>query len=306
MKFGLHTRPQWLAFEDLKRAWKRVDEGGFSWVSVSDRFYANPLIDRTTLCFEALTTMTALAATTENVKVGCLMFSCPVRAPGLLAKAIATIDHISGGRAQLGLGASFEEYLFELREFGYDVPSAQERRSMLEEYVQVIGSLFREDVTNFAGRYYKLNGAVCSPKPLRNDIPIWMGSPNIRHMPRLAAKYADGYNVPFVSPADYRMHMEALDRQCEELGRDPKQITRSVQLNFYMGADEATAARHRSELDQFEIRNAGYLVGTQQEVIDTLDRYRRAGVDIANICFRRHIDWDALDAMIEDVVPAFS
>ena len=211
-----------------------------------------------------------------------------------------------GGRAQLGLGASHKDYLFELREFGYDVPPAQGRRDMLEEYVQIIRGLYRDEVTSFDGRYYHLAGAVCTPRPIQSHIPIWMGSPGTRHMPRLAAKYADGYNVPFVSPAEYQRHMEVLNRSCDELGRDPGAITRSVQLNFYMGADEAAAERNRTELESFEIRKEGFLAGTPQEAIDTIANYERAGVDIVNICFRRNIDWDALDAMIDEVVPAFA
>jgi alkanesulfonate monooxygenase SsuD/methylene tetrahydromethanopterin reductase-like flavin-dependent oxidoreductase (luciferase family) len=171
LKIGIHAGPQNLGMDELKRLWQRGDEAGFHWISVWDHFYANPLSSRQDPCFEAVAAMAALAAMTTRVRVGCLVFCALFRNPGVLAKAAVTIDHISGGRADIGVGGGwFEE---EFREFGYGFPPLGKRLDQLEEAVQVMRSLWREDSTDFAGDYYQISGAVCAPKPL--GLNLWMG-----------------------------------------------------------------------------------------------------------------------------------
>ena len=173
IKLGIHTGPQDLTMQELQRIWTRADEAGFHWASVWDHFYANPLQSREDPCFEAVSSMMGIAATTQNMRVGCLVFCTLFRNPGLLAKAAVTIDHLSGGRVELGLGAGwFEE---EFREFGYDFPPLGKRMDQLEEAIQVIRSLLRDPVTTFKGEYYELDGAVCSPKPMNPALRIWIG-----------------------------------------------------------------------------------------------------------------------------------
>ena len=116
----MHAGPQDLNIEELKRLWKTGDDNGFHWISVWDHFYANPLQDRNNPCFEGVAAMAGLATATTNVRVGCLVFCALFRSPGMLAKSAVTIDHLSGGRAEIGIGAGwFEE---EFREFGYGFP----------------------------------------------------------------------------------------------------------------------------------------------------------------------------------------
>ena len=131
IKLGVHAGPQDLSMADLHRLWQRADEGGFYWISVWDHFYANPINQRTDPCFEAVAAMASLASLTSRVRVGCLVFCTLFRSPGLLAKAAVTIDHISGGRCELGLGAGwFEE---EFHEFGYGYPPLKDRLDQMEE-----------------------------------------------------------------------------------------------------------------------------------------------------------------------------
>ncbi len=302
LKFGLHTRPQHMALEEWQRVWRRADEAGFYWVSVSDRFYAMPLEERGSPCFEGVSALTALALATNKVRVGCLMFCSAYRNPGLLAKAAVTVDHISHGRLELGVGAGSGEKQF--RDFGYRFPPLKERMDQLEEYLQIVRSLLSEPVTNFSGKYYRMEGAVCSPKPVNPNLRIWVGGTGPKRTPRLAARYADGLNVPFLSPEEFRERVETLDRYCETEGRDPGSILRSVNLSFYMGADQASAERHRKQFEQAEIRRAGYLVGTPPEVVDRIEDYQRAGADIVNIAART-VDWEAFEAFIEEVLPHF-
>ena len=305
IKLGIHTGPQNLSMAELHRLWKRADEAGFHWISVWDHFYANPMVQqRRDPCFEAVASMASLASVTSRVRVGCLVFCTWFRNPGLLAKAAVTIDHISNGRCELGLGGGwFEE---EFREFGYGFPPIKERLDQREEAVQIIKSLFEDPVTNFKGKYYDIQGAVCSPKPLQQKLPLWIGGRGPKRTVRLAAQYSDGYNLAYVSPQEFKEHQELVERACEKLQRDPTTLQRSVNLHFHMGADEAGAKVARDKLQQFPpAQQLGAVAGTAPEVIDRVAEYMEAGADGLNIAFRPPIDWDAFEAYIERVLPVF-
>jgi F420-dependent oxidoreductase-like protein len=304
IKLGVHTGPQDLTMDELRRLWTRADEAGFHWISVWDHFYANPLNQRTDVCFEAVASMAALAALTSRVRVGCLMFCTLFRNPGLLAKAAVAIDHISNGRCELGLGGGwFEE---EFREFGYGFPPIKARLDQMEEAVQVIKSLFEEPVTHFKGEYYDMQGTVCAPKPVNGTLPIWIGGRGPKRTPRMAAQYADGFNVPYVSPPELKERLDRVDAACEKIGRDPATITRSVNLHFHMGADAAGAKAAQEKLNKFApSRRQGAITGTAQEAIDRIGEYMEVGANGLNIAFRPPVDWDAFEAYIEQVLPVF-
>ena len=304
IKLGIHTGPQNLSMAELHRLWKRADEAGFHWISVWDHFYANPLQEHRDPCFEAVATMASLASLTSRVRVGCLVFCTLFRNPGLLAKAAVTIDHISNGRCDLGVGGGwFEE---EFREFGYGFPPIKERLDQREEAVQVIKSLFEDPVTHFKGRYFDFQGAICTPKPLQKKLPLWIGGRGPKRTSRLAAQYGDGHNLAYVSPEDFKQYQEGLERACEQLQRDPATLQRSVNLHFHMGADEAGVRVAREKLQQFPPgQRLGAVAGTAPEVIDRIAEYMEAGADGLNIAFRPPIDWDAFEAYIDQVLPVF-
>ena len=289
--------------DELQRIWRTADEAGFHWISVWDHFYANPLQNRENPCFEGVASMAALAALTKNVQVGCLVFCSSFRPPGVLAKAITTIDHVSSGRANVGIGAGwFEE---EWREFGYGFPTLGERMDHLEESVQVLRSLLRDDSTTFKGKHIQVDGAVCSPRPVNPELPVWIGGAGERRTPRLAARFADGFNVPYMPPDLFADRSTRVDRYCEELGRDPAEIQRSVNVGFYMGAN-VEAARTKQKSPFVAARSgAGMLVGTPAQAIDRIGEYERAGAHGLNIAFRPPVDWEAFDAFIEEVLPVF-
>jgi len=277
--------------EDLRRLWRIGDERGFHWISVWDHFYANPLTDRNNPCFEGVAAMAALAAMTTNVRVGCLVFCALFRTPGVLAKAAVTIDHISGGRAEIGVGAGwFEE---EFRDFGYGFPPLGKRLDQLEEALAVIRSLWHDDVTNFAGEYYQLDGAVCSPKPLNPGMRLWVGGRGPDRTPRMAARHADGFNMPYLPPQGVADRLARLTAACEALGRDPAEIETSVNVGFYLGDRKP------------DVNPDGCLVGSAQQAVDRIGAYAQSGVQGLNIAFRPPVDWDALDLFIEDVMVHF-
>jgi F420-dependent oxidoreductase-like protein len=291
MKLGIHAGPQDLTMAELKRLWKTGDDNGFHWISVWDHFYANPLSNRDNACFEGVAALAGLAASTQNVRVGCLVFCALFRNPGLLAKAGVTIDHLSGGRADIGIGAGwFEE---EFREFGYGFPPLGKRLDQLEEALTIIHSLWNNDVTNFSGKYYDMQGAVCAPKPI--GLRLWVGGTGKHRTPRLAAKFADGFNMPYVPPEVAADRISRVHQGCDAIGRDPAEIDTSVNLGFYMNSDRTP-----------DVAANGSLTGGPQQAIDTIGAYRDVGVAGINIAFRPPVDWDALQLYIEEVMPAFS
>lgn len=293
MKIGMHAGPQDLSIEELKRLWKMGDDNGFHWISVWDHFYANPLQDRNNPCFEGVAAMAGLAAMTTNVRVGCLVFCALFRSPGMLAKSAVTIDHLSGGRAEIGIGAGwFEE---EFREFGYGFPPLGKRLDQLEEALTIIRSLWHDEETNFKGVYYQVEGAVCSPKPHNPRMRLWIGGRGKRRTPRLAAKYGDGFNMPYLPPNSVADRLQRVRVECDALDRDPAEIDTSVNVGFYMNSKRVP-----------DVNPQGSLVGNTQQTIDRIGEYSDSGVQGLNIAFRPPVDWDALDAFIEEVMPVFS
>lgn len=287
----MHAGPQDLSIDELKKLWRIADEKGFHWVSVWDHFYANPLVDRKNPCFEGVAAMSALAALTENVQVGCLVFCALFRPPAVLAKAAVTVDHLSGGRAQIGIGAGWLEE--EFREFGYGFPALGKRLDQLEEALAIIRSLLNEEETTFHGEYYEVEGAVCGPKPVNGKLPIWVGGRGKRRTPQIAARYADGFNMPYLSPESVQGRLQRVASACEAIGRDPGEIESSVNLGFYLG-DRAP-----------EVNPEGSLTGSSQQTVDRIGEYMETGVQGLNIAIRPPVDWQALQRFIEDVMPHF-
>lgn len=304
LKIGLHTGPQDLSMADLMKLWRRADQAGFHWVSVWDHFYANPLVNnQRNSCFEGVAAMSALAAATTRVRVGCLMFCVLFRNPGLLAKSAVTIDHISAGRAELGLGGGwFEE---EFREFGYAYPPIKERLDQLEEGIEIIRSLLHTGKANFKGKYYAVPGAECAPMPVQKKLRIWVGGRGEKRTPRIAAQYADGFNIPYISPAGFAQRNQELDRHLGKFKRSAKDIERTVNLHFMMASTAAGETLMKQRLERMaEGQRGGALVGSAQQVTDRIMEYDKAGAQGLNVAIRPPVDWDAFETFIEKVFPA--
>lgn len=291
MKLGIHAGPQDLTMDELKRLWRTGDENGFHWISVWDHFYANPLTVRNNPCFEGVAAMSGLATYTKNVRVGCLVFCALFRNPGLLAKAGVTVDHLCGGRADVGIGAGwFEE---EFREFGYGFPPLGKRLDQLEEALTIISALWKGEEVDFKGEYYEMQGAVCSPVPL--GLRLWIGGRGKVRTIDLAARFADGFNMPYVTPTVAKDRLDRLRAACDRYGRDFDAIDSSVNLGFYMNSDRAP-----------DLAPEGALNGSVQEAVDMIGAYQDAGIKGINIAFRPPVEWHNLDLYIEEVMPHFA
>jgi alkanesulfonate monooxygenase SsuD/methylene tetrahydromethanopterin reductase-like flavin-dependent oxidoreductase (luciferase family) len=305
MTFGIHIGHMGGPLEEMRRLWQFADANGFDWFSASDHFQESPPQGGDLDCYEATTIMAAAALETRRVRVGCLVFCINYRNPGVLAKALTTIDHLSGGRIECGIGAGWHQA--EHRAFGIGFDSIGVREDMLEEYAQVLRKLFEPDetVSSFKGAHFQLNDARNNPKPLRRRLPIWIGGQGEKRTLRAAARYADGWNAPYIGPDVWKQKNAVLDDWCAKVGRDPREIIRTVNVGFYLGADARGAARAEAIFQSHFGKDArtGFLRGTPAQAAELVARYRDAGCQRINIGLRQGpYDWDALRAYAEEVV----
>lgn len=297
-RFGIHAGLQNTTVAELQAIWQQADTSGFDWVSVWDHFYAASAFDGTPEsyeCHEAVAMHAALACSTSNVRCGCLVYSAGYRHPGVLAKAIATIDHLSGGRAEIGLGGGWSQPEYEA--YGFPFPSAGERLDLLEESAACVRSLLRNEVTNFSGKHFQFTDARLRPRPLQAELPIWIGGGGERRTLRIVARHADGWNVPFIPPEEFARKRSVLAAHCEAERRDPATIRCAI--NVGICADEESLQAQFGALAQFV--RPGVLVGRGQEVVDRIGEYAEAGADQVNFALRAPWDPGLLDLATEAV-----
>lgn len=307
LSLGVHIGQQNLAMADLRRLWRRLDDAGVDWISVWDHFYEAPFQGGTQPHFEALATLGALAAETRRARIGCLVFCVGYRNPALLAKAATTLDHLSGGRFELGLGAGW--HIFEASAYGYPFPDIGTRLDMLDEAAAVVRALLDDDRATFSGRHFLLDDASCRPKPVQARLPLWIGGRGERRTLEIVARRADGWNAAYVGPAEFARLSGVLDHWCEQGDRDPAAIKRGVNVAFHMAPDAAGVERERAKLAaawgaQAERVAAGALLCTPDAAAERVMAYVESGADAVNIALRAPWDAEALDAYLNDVIPA--
>jgi len=231
IRVGIKLSPQLCTVDQLRAVWRLADDAGFDHVWIFDHFNpigGNPLEGD---IHEGWTLLGAMAEATSRVRIGNMVTGNTYRHPGVLAKMATTVDHLSGGRLEFGLGAGWAEV--EHTMLGLEFPGVGERLRRLEEACQVVKRLWTEERSDFEGRYYRLAGALASPKPVqRPHPPIWIGGGGERKTLRIVAQHADVWNMAGGSVEDGRHKVEVLKRHCEDVGRDPAEIRLSVQLRL--------------------------------------------------------------------------
>jgi F420-dependent oxidoreductase-like protein len=307
LELGAHVGQQNMAMDEMRALWRRLDASGFDWISAWDHFYEAPPAGGTQPHFEALTTLGALAAETRHARIGCLVFYVGYRNPALLAKAAATLDHISGGRFELGIGAGW--HVWEATAYGYDFPDVPVRLDMLDEAATIIRSLLTQPRTTFHGEHYRVENASNLPAPLQTRLPIWIGGVGEKRTLRLAARHGDGWNAAYIPPATFKRLSSVLDQWCEKEGRDPRSIRRGVNLTFNLATDVRGVAREAERLKQdwgaaADRIAGGALTGVPRDAVTRVLEYVEAGATSVNIALRAPWNADALDAYIEEVMPA--
>ena len=308
MTFGIHIGHMGGPLHEMRRLWRFADERGFDWFSVSDHFQESPPQGGRLDCFEGVTTMAVAAAETRRVRIGSLVYCIGYRNPGLLAAALTSVDHISGGRLECGIGAGW--HAVEHEAFGIPFEPIGVREDRLEEYAQVLRLLFAPDLpsADFTGRFYSLKDARNNPEPLQKRVRIWIGGGGERRTLRAVARYADGWNLPYQGPDAWKAKNAVLDEWCAKEQRDPRAILRTVNVGFYLGADTRGAARSEALYRTHWSKDprTGFLRGTPQQALDMVARYAEAGCHRLNIAFRQGpYDWEAVEGFAETVLPAF-
>jgi F420-dependent oxidoreductase-like protein len=309
MRFGIHAGPQDCTIDELHRLWRIADEQGFHWCSVWDHLYSvSDLSNPAKPSFEGVATMAALAQATRTVRVGCLVFCVGYRNPGVLLKAAVTIDHLSGGRCELGLGAGWNEQ--EFRAFGMPFLPIKDRLDQLEETVSVLRRLLDGERVTFQGRHVRLEDALCEPRPVQPRLRLWIGGQGERRLLRMVARHADGWNVPFLSPEVYAARNATLNAWCEKERRDPAAIVRTCNVGLAIGANAARVGEQEEKLQLMfggltDWVKPGHLIGTPAQVSDRIGEYARAGAEWLIVALRAPFDWDGLDLFVREVMPAF-
>ncbi len=300
MQLGVHIGQQNMTMNQMRDIWKRADAAGADWISVWDHLYEAPPQGGTIDHFEAVACLGALAADTHRARLGCLVFYVGYRNPGLLAKAAVTIDHISGGRFELGIGAGWHEW--EAEAYGYDFPSVGKRLDMLDEAAGLIAGFFTNDRTTHDGTYFRAQDASMLPAPVRGSMPLWIGGVGEKRTLRMVAQHATGWNAAYISPEEYGRLCGVLDQHCEAVGRDPASIERSINVMFDLGKDEEQLREQWGPM--WERVAGGSLNGSVEHAVERILEYRDAGADGLNCALRAPVDMDLLDAYLPEVAPA--
>lgn len=306
LRLGAHVGQQNMTMNEMRALWRSLDEH-LDWISAWDHLYEAPPAGGTLPHYEALTVLGALAASTERAQIGCLVFYVGYRSPGVLAKAATTLDHITGGRFNLGLGSGWHEQ--EARAFGYPFPSVSTRFDMLDEAATIIRSLLTNQRTTYTGTHFSVDDASCLPLPMQERLPIWIGGMGEKKTLPLVAKHADGWNVPYISPDEFARLSGILDDRCRDVSRDPASVRRAINLTFNLRSTTAEAEAEIEKLKaawgpSFNRVSAGALLGTPANAVDRIRAYIAAGAQDINIALRAPWDADALRAYLTEVVPA--
>ena len=238
MRYGIKLS-QNATIEELRAVWRVADDAGFDHCWCMDHLATLGTQDDGPI-FEAWTLLAGMAVATSRTRIGCMVTSNTYRHPAVLAKAAVTVDHLSGGRLEFGLGAGWAEN--EHTMLGLPFGTRGDRADWLEEACQVIRSLWTEQRTSFDGNHYQLTEAVAEPKPVQQPHPpIWIGGSGRQRTLRITARYADVWNAAGGSPDEVAEVSAVLDQRCAEVGRDPAQIRRSVQIRVPEASDDLLA-----------------------------------------------------------------
>jgi alkanesulfonate monooxygenase SsuD/methylene tetrahydromethanopterin reductase-like flavin-dependent oxidoreductase (luciferase family) len=235
LRFGLKLSGQDTTIDALRTVWRIADESGFDHVWDFDHLASIGPAGPERPIYEGWMLQAAMAEATKRVRIGCMVTGNTYRNPALLAKEAVTVDHLSGGRLEFGVGAAWAVIEHEM----YGFAGLDHRVGLLSESLRIIKSLWTAERTNFDGRYYHMKDAIANPKPIQRPYPpIWIGAGGDMTM-RVVARHADVWNVSGGADGQKRRDLvKKLDELCVEIGRDPSEIRHSVQF-VWDGKDRA-------------------------------------------------------------------
>lgn len=296
---------EWIALAEA------CERAGIEALFRSDHYLSG--VERTRVAHDAWTTLAGIAARTTTLRLGTLVSPVTFRHPSLLANAAATVDHISGGRVELGIGAGWmaEEH----EAYGFAFPPLRERVARLAEQLEIVHRLWTEERVDFDGVHYTLRNCPGLPKPVqRPHPPILVGGRAKPGTLGPAVRFADEYNLIGSSLEEYRDARRRLDEACEGAGRDPRTLRLSVMTGFALGVDEGAVHEYArrtlerwgsssSTEEAFERYAARGTVGTPDRFVDGLLRLEAVGVERVMLQHASHDDLETVELLGREVVP---
>ncbi len=307
--FGVVLPQYGVGYDLLLKVAKESERIGFDSIWLEDHFIPWSLpADHPTL--ECWTILSALAAQTEKIRVGTLCSCASYRHPSLLAKMAATVDRISKGRLELGIGAGW--YGEEYNAYGLTFPSPAERVARLKETVQLIRAMWTRDRATYHGRFYSVNQAVCRPEPVQKPHPpIWVGGGGEKRMLRVIAEVADGWNWGAMTPQEFERKSQLLDGHAKRLRRGLPPVRKSLEAFVFIAENESQigakidAARKLKASKKFLVD--AYvdtsIRGTPRQIVSQVQAYVDAGADHMMLVFPDAAELSPLELFAEQVLP---
>ena len=308
IRFGIQTGQQDVTWERMCDFWQKVDAWGYDSLWAFDHFYPIFTPDPAGPCMENWTLLSALSQRTRRARIGALVNSNTYRNPCLTAKMAATLDHVSGGRLNLGLGAGW--YELEHRSFGIDFKTVRGRLEALDESCQIIKDMFTKDRTTIEGKHYHVVDAVCNPKSLQKPhIPLMIGGHGEKSLLKIVAKHADMWNTMHANPAEMKRLIDVIERHGDTVGRNTDEIEKTMMMALCYNAPKereqmisgfvASTAQITPEQARDRI-----MIGGKDECLDKIAQYAKVGVTHFIFSLR----WPILveeefQAFAEEVIP---
>ena len=306
MQLRIFTEPQQgAAYSTLLRVAQAAEELGFDAFFRSDHYVKMGDIDGLPGPTDAWITLAGLARETSRIRLGTLMSAGTFRLPGPLAIAVAQVDQMSGGRVEFGLGTGWFED--EHTAYGIPFPSLGERYDRFVEQLEIITGLWQTPVGetySYQGTHYQLTDSPALPKPAQQPRPpVLVGGTGLRRTPKVAAKYADEFNVSFKQVEPTAERFEAVRQACRAIDRDPESIALSAAQVVCCGKDDAEVRRRAQAIrrDPDQIRVDG-LAGTPGELVDKIGRFTEAGASRLYLQVLDLNDLDHLELIASDVL----
>jgi F420-dependent oxidoreductase-like protein len=302
MDLRIFTEPQQGAsYETLLTVAKATEDLGFDAFFRSDHYVKMGSADGLPGPTDAWITLAGLARETKRIKLGTLVTAGTFRLPGVLAIQVAQVDQMSGGRIELGLGAGW----FEEEHSAYGIPFPTEKSARLEEQLAIVTGLWSTkvgDTFSYDGTYYQLTDSPALPKPAQSKLPVIIGGHGATRTPRLAAQYADEFNIPFASVEDTEAQFGRVRAAAEKAGRAADDLVYSNALAVCVGRDDAEVARRADRLGRtVEELKTNTLAGSPAEVVDKIGRYAAVGSSRIYLQVMDLADLDHLELIASEV-----
>ena len=308
MDLRIFTEPQQGAsYDDLLRVAKATEAAGYDAFFRSDHYLKMGSADGLPGPTDAWITLAGLARETSRIRLGTLVTAATFRYPGPLAISVAQVDQMSGGRVEFGLGSGW--YDAEHEAYGLTLPPLKERFDRYAEQLEIVTGLWKTpagSTFSFKGEYYTLSESPGLPKPAQSPAPpVIVGGQGKKRTPALAARFADEFNLPFVDADAAAAQFARVDAAAQEIGRDPKEILRSVALTIAVGRSDAEVSRRAEGIgrDVTELRANG-LAGTPAEVVERIGQWReKTGITRVYLQLLDLSDLDQIDLIAAEVAP---